>query len=214
MTNLFDSLLPPLPWSFLFIQDLIGTIVFAVSGAMAARQHKMDIFGMFILAFVTGVGGGTLRDVMIGSTPVFWMKQPIYVLMITLAVIITAVFKNNISKKEWQTGLLIFDAIGLGVFTVIGVQKGLDFGLHPFIAIALGGITGCFGGVIRDILRNEVPIVLQKEVYVTASLVGGVIFVLFYSSGVESRWVDIATVATVIVIRLLAIRFNLNLPRI
>ncbi|WGE91535.1 trimeric intracellular cation channel family protein [Actinobacillus genomosp. 1] len=214
MTNLFDSLLPPLPWSFLFIQDLIGTIVFAVSGAMAARQHKMDIFGMFILAFVTGVGGGTLRDVMIGSTPVFWMKQPIYVLMITLAVIITAVFKNNISKKEWQTGLLIFDAIGLGVFTVIGVQKGLDFGLHPFIAIALGGITGCFGGVIRDILRNEVPIVLQKEVYVTASLVGGVIFVLFYSAGVESRWVDIATVATVIVIRLLAIRFNLNLPRI
>lgn len=214
MTNLFDSLLPPFPWSFLFIQDLIGTIVFAVSGAIAARQHKMDIFGMFILAFVTGVGGGTLRDVMIGSTPVFWMKQPIYVLMITLAVIITAVFKNNFSKKEWQTGLLIFDAIGLGVFTVIGVQKGLDFGLHPLIAIALGGMTGYFGGVIRDILRNEVPIVLQKEVYVTASLIGGVIFVLFYSAGVESRWVDIATVATVIVIRLLAIRFNLNLPRI
>lgn len=214
MTNLFDSLLPPFPWSFLFIQDLIGTIVFAVSGAIAARQHKMDIFGMFILAFVTGVGGGTLRDVMIGSTPVFWMKQPIYVLMITLAVIITAVFKNNFSKKEWQTGLLIFDVIGLGVFTVIGVQKGLDFGLHPLIAIALGGMTGCFGGVIRDILRNEVPIVLQKEVYVTASLIGGVIFVLFYSAGVESRWVDIATVATVIVIRLLAIRFNLNLPRI
>ncbi|WGE86785.1 trimeric intracellular cation channel family protein [Actinobacillus equuli subsp. haemolyticus] len=214
MTNLFDSLLPTQPWSFLFIQDLIGTIVFAVSGAMAARQHKMDIFGMFILAFVTGVGGGTLRDVMIGSTPVFWMKQPIYVLMITLAVIITAVFKNNISKKEWQKGLLIFDAIGLGVFTVIGVQKGLDFGLHPCIAIALGGITGCFGGVIRDILRNEVPIVLQKEVYVTASLVGGVIFVLFYSAGVESRWVDIATVSTVILIRLLAIRFNLHLPRI
>lgn len=214
MIDLFDSLLPPLPWPFLFIQDLIGTIVFAVSGAMAARQHKMDIFGMFILAFVTGVGGGTLRDMMIGSTPVFWMKQPIYVLMITFAVMLTAIFKNSFSKKTWQKGLLIFDAIGLGVFTLIGVQKGLDFGLHPCIAIALGGMTGCFGGVIRDILRNEVPIVLQKEVYVTASLIGGVIFVLFYSIGVESRWVDTATVSTVIFIRLLAIRFNLHLPRI
>ncbi|WP_150538355.1 trimeric intracellular cation channel family protein [Actinobacillus vicugnae] len=214
MTHWLESLLQPLPWSFLFVQDLIGTIVFAVSGAMAARQHKMDIFGMFILAFVTGVGGGTLRDVMIGSTPVFWMKQPIYVLMISVAVVLTAIFKNKISKKEWQKGLLIFDAIGLGVFTVIGVQKGLDFGLHPLIAIALGGITGCFGGVIRDILRNEVPIVLQREVYVTASLVGGVIFVLFYSAGVESRWVDIATVSTVIFIRLLSIRFNLHLPKI
>ncbi|MDH2925190.1 putative membrane protein YeiH [Nicoletella semolina] len=213
MPNEFN-LFPPLPWSFLFLQDLIGTIVFAISGAMAARQHKMDIFGLFILAFVTGVGGGTLRDVMIGSTPVFWIKQPIYVLMITLAVILTAVLKHNIDKKGWQKGLLFFDAIGLGVFTVIGVQKGLDFGVHPLIAIALGGVTGCFGGLIRDILRNEVPIILQREIYVTASLIGGAIFVLFYYAGVESRWVDIVTISSVIFIRLLAIRFNLNLPRI
>ncbi|MDO4430288.1 MAG: trimeric intracellular cation channel family protein [Lonepinella koalarum] len=211
---MFTSLIPELPWSFLFIQDLIGTIVFAISGAIAARQHKMDIFGMFILAFVTGVGGGTLRDMMIGSTPVFWMKQPIYVLMITLAVVITAIFRNQISRKRWQTGLLVFDAIGLGVFTVIGVQKGLDFGLHPLICVALGGVTGCFGGLIRDILRNEVPIILQKEVYVTASLAGGVIFVTANSFGVESDWVYLATVFTVIMIRLLAIRFNLNLPKV
>lgn len=152
---MFSELIPALPWSFLFIQDLIGTIVFAISGAIAARQHKMDIFGMFILAFVTGVGGGTLRDMMIGSTPVFWMKQPIYVLMITLAVVITAIFRNQISRKSWQTGLLVFDAIGLGVFTVIGVQKGLDFGLHPLICVALGGVTGCFGGLIRDIFTQR-----------------------------------------------------------
>ncbi len=209
-----NELFPPFPWSFLFIQDLIGTIVFAISGAIAARQHKMDIFGMFVLAFVTGVGGGTLRDVMIGSTPVFWMKQPIYVLMISVAVVIVAILKNQIDRDYWKKGLLIFDAIGLGVFTVIGVQKGLDFGLHPMICVALGGVTGCFGGLIRDILRNEVPIILQKEVYVTASLVGGIIFILFRDAGFESNWVDVATVLTVIVIRMLTIRFNLHLPKI
>ncbi|KMK52297.1 membrane protein [[Actinobacillus] muris] len=208
------SLIPEFPWSFLFIQDLIGTVVFAISGAIAARQHRMDIFGMFVLAFVTGVGGGTLRDVMIGSTPVFWMKQPIYVLMISVAVVIVALAKNAIDKAYWKTGLLIFDAIGLGVFTVIGVQKGLDFGLHPLISIALGGVTGCFGGLIRDILRNEVPIILQREVYVTASLVGGIIFILFREAGFESNWIDVATVSTVIAIRMLTIRFNLHLPKI
>ena len=204
----------PQAWSFLFIQDLIGTIVFAISGAIAARQHKMDIFGMFILALVTGVGGGTLRDMLIGSTPVFWMKQPIYLVMISIAVIITAIFRNQISRKSWQIGLLVFDAIGLGVFTVIGVQKGLDFGLHPLICIALGGMTGCFGGLIRDILRNEVPIILQKEIYVTASLIDGVIFVLAYSAGLASDWIYFVTASTVIVIRLLAIKYNLNLPKV
>ncbi|MGX2949603.1 trimeric intracellular cation channel family protein [Ursidibacter sp. B-7004-1] len=212
--NPIHDLIPAFPWSFLFIQDLIGTIVFAISGAIAARQHKMDLFGMFVLAFVTGVGGGTLRDVMIGSTPVFWMKQPIYVLMIALAVIITAIFRNSLNKAGWQKGLLIFDAIGLGVFTVIGVQKGLDFGLHPLICVALGGVTGCFGGLIRDILRNEVPIILQKEVYVTASLIGGIIFILFREAGFESNWIDVATVTTVIAIRMLTIRLNLHLPKI
>lgn len=211
---MITGLYPEFPWSFLFIQDLIGTIVFAISGAIAARQHKMDIFGMFVLAFVTGVGGGTLRDVMIGNTPVFWMQQPIYVLMILLAVLITAIFKHQFDSKNWKTGLLVFDAIGLGVFTIIGVQKGLDLNLHPLICITLGGVTGCFGGLIRDILRNEVPIILQKEVYVTASLAGGILFILFRDWGFESYLVDIVTVLTVIMIRILTIRFNLHLPRI
>lgn len=211
---MINDLFPAFPWPFLFIQDLIGTIVFAISGAIAARQHKMDIFGMFVLAFVTGVGGGTLRDVMIGSTPVFWMKQPIYVLMISIAVILVAILRNQIDRAYWKKGLLIFDAIGLGVFTVIGVQKGIDFGLHPLICIALGGVTGCFGGLIRDILRNEVPIILQKEVYVTASLIGGIIFILFRDAGFESNWIDVATVTTVIAIRMFTIRYNLHLPKV
>lgn len=100
------------------------------------------------------------------------------------------------------------------MFTVIGVQKGLDFGLHPLICVALGGVTGCFGGLIRDILRNEVPVILQKEVYVTASLVGGIIFILFRDAGFESNWIDVATVTTVIAIRMLTIKFNMHLPKI
>lgn len=214
MIEVIAEISPPFPWSFFFIQDLIGTIVFAISGAMAARQHKMDIFGMFTLAFVTGVGGGTLRDMMIGSTPVFWIKQPIYIVMVLFAVIIVAICKKQLDSAQWKRGLLIFDAIGVGIFTIIGVQKGLNFGLHPMICVALGAITGCFGGLIRDILRSEVPIILQKEIYVTASLIGGIIFILLRNAGFESNWIDIATVLTVIIIRLLTIRFNVHLPKI
>lgn len=211
---MLNELFPPFPWSFLFIQDLIGTVVFAITGAMAARTHKMDIFGVFVLAFVTGVGGGTLRDVMIGSTPVFWMKQPIYVLMIFVAVAITVLLKNLLDKNYWKTGILIFDAIGLGVFTVIGAQKGLHFELHPIIAVTLGAVTGCFGGLIRDILRNEVPIILQREVYVTASLVGGIMFVSCRYLGIESNWVDVVTVFAVIAIRLFTMRWDIHLPKV
>ena len=104
--------------NYIYILDLIGTVVFAITGALAAKEHKMDVFGMFILAFVTGVGGGTLRDMMIGSTPVFWMKNPFYILMIVLGVVLPIVFKK---MSEWKKSILFFDAIGLGVFTVIGV---------------------------------------------------------------------------------------------
>lgn len=197
--------------SFLFIQDLIGTAVFAISGALAAREFRMDIFGMFIVAFVTGVGGGTLRDMMIGSTPVFWMKQPIYIVMIIIGVVFTVIFRK---KMEYlRKSLLLFDTIGLGVFTIIGVQKGLDFNLPPVIAVALGTITGCFGGVIRDILCNQVPTILQKEIYATPCFIGGIIFIILRMTGFESSWVDIITVSSIICIRLLAVKYHLQLPK-
>lgn len=195
----------------LFILDLIGTTVFAISGALAAREHKLDIFGMFIIAFVTGMGGGTLRDMMIGSTPVFWMKQPIYVVMITIGVILSIIFRNKM--EYWRKSLLLFDTTGLGVFTIIGIQKGLMFNLHPVIAIALGTITGCFGGIIRDILCNKIPRILHKEIYATPCALGGILFLSLRHFGFESHLVDISTVIFIIAVRLLAVKYHWHLPK-
>ena len=189
--------------NYIYILDLIGTVVFAITGALAAKEHKMDVFGMFILAFVTGVGGGTLRDMMIGSTPVFWMKNPFNILMIVLGVVLPIVFKK---MSEWKKSILFFDAIGLGVFTVIGVEKGIDFGLHPVIAVALGAVTGCFGGLIRDILRNQIPAVLHKEIYATASLTGGIMFFVLNYLGFHSDLVAVLTAFIVFIIRVLALK--------
>jgi possible membrane protein len=196
--------------NYIYILDLIGTVVFAITGALAAREHKMDVFGMFILAFVTGVGGGTLRDMMIGSTPVFWMKNPFYILMIVLGVVLPIVFKK---MSEWKKSILFFDAIGLGVFTVIGVEKGIDFGLHPVIAVALGAVTGCFGGLIRDILRNQIPAVLHKEIYATASLTGGIMFFVLNYLGFHSDLVAVLTAFIVFIIRVLALKYRWELPK-
>ena len=196
--------------NYIYILDLIGTVVFAITGALAAKEHKMDVFGMFILAFVTGVGGGTLRDMMIGSTPVFWMKNPFYILMIVLGVVLPIVFKK---MSEWKKSILFFHAIGLGVFTVIGVEKGIDFGLHPVIAVALGAVTGCFGGLIRDILRNQIPAVLHKEIYATASLTGGIMFFVLNYLGFHSDLVAVLTAFIVFIIRVLALKYRWELPK-
>ena len=196
--------------NYIYILDLIGTVVFAITGALAAKEHKMDVFGMFILAFVTGVGGGTLRDMMIGSTPVFWMKNPFYILMIVLGVVLPIVFKK---MSEWKKSILFFDAIGLGVFTVIGVEKGIDFGLHPVIAVALGAVTGCFGGLIRDILRNQIPAVLHKEIYATASLTGGIMFFVLNYLGFHSDLVAVLTAFIVFIIRVLALKYRWELSK-
>lgn len=196
--------------NYIYILDLIGTVVFAITGALAAKEHKMDVFGMFILAFVTGVGGGTLRDMMIGSTPVFWMKNPFYILMIVLGVVLPIVFKK---MSEWKKSILFFDAIGLGVFTVIGVEKGIDFRLHPVIAVALGAVTGCFGGLIRDILRNQIPAVLHKEIYATASLTGGIMFFVLNYLGFHSDLVAVLTAFIVFIIRVLALKYRWELPK-
>lgn len=143
------------------ILDIIGVFVFAISGVLAAISKKLDLFGVFIIAFVTALGGGTLRDALIGSVPVGWMQDLKYVYIIIVGCIVAITFRNYLNKL--RISLFLFDTIGLGVFTLIGIEKGLDYGLHPIICIALGTISATFGGLIRDILCNEIPLLLQKR---------------------------------------------------
>lgn len=192
------------------ILDILGTISFAVSGVLTAYYKKLDPFGVFIIAFVTALGGGTLRDVLIGNTPVTWMVDIKYMYIISIAVVLSLIFIKKISYL--RTSLFLFDTIGLGVFTIIGIEKGLDNNLHPLICLALGTITASFGGVIRDILSNEIPVVFRKEIYATACVIGGSIFLLLHYLNSPLLVTYVITSVIIITIRLLAVKYNLSLP--
>lgn len=190
--------------------DLIGTFAFAISGALAAFNKKMDPFGIFIIAFVTAVGGGTLRDVLIGKTPVGWMLDLNYGYVILAATIVAIAFRNYL--KYLKKSLFLFDTIGLGVFTLIGIEAGMTAGLNPIISVALGTMTASFGGVIRDILCNEIPVIFRKEIYATACIVGGIVFFALNGYGINENLLYVSVALVVILIRLLAVKYKLRLP--
>lgn len=192
------------------ILDLLGTIAFAISGALAAMNRRLDLFGIFIIAFVTSIGGGTIRDVLIGSTPVTWMENTIYIYFIGFVTIFAIIFRKKLNHLK--KSLFLFDTIGLGVFTITGVEMGVQNDLNPIISIALGAMTGTFGGVIRDILCNEIPVIFRKEIYATACILGGLSFVILHDMGVNTDIIYIITSLTVIVIRLVVVRYHISLP--
>ena len=198
----------------MFIQtiDILGTIAFAISGVLVAMSKRMDPFGVFIIAFVTAVGGGTLRDLLIGSTPVFWMTDMIFMYVIAAATFLAVVFRNQI--KHLRRSLFLFDTIGISLYTVIGIEKGLNAGLHPIICIALGTITACFGGVIRDILCNEIPVIFRKEIYATACIFGGVTYFVLREFIGDENLIFVIALTVVITIRLLAVIFKISLPSV
>lgn len=189
--------------------EIIGTMAFAMSGALTAMNKKMDPFGVFIIAFVTAVGGGTLRDVLIGRTPVGWMLDIRYVYLIIVGFILAILFRKKFDRL--RTSLFLFDTIGLGVFTLIGLEKGINIGLHPVICIALGTITACFGGVIRDILCTEIPVIFRREIYATICIFGGIVFFLLRKLNLENDFLYLAT-SIIITIRLMAVKFKWYLP--
>ncbi len=194
---------------FIFTIDYVGTLVFAISGVLAGVEKKFDLFGVIILAFVTAIGGGTVRDVLIGSTPVGWMTNEIYIYLILMAVPFCYFFKDKIIYL--RQGFFLFDTLGIGLFTVLGLQKTLALGLSPLIALAMGVVSACFGGVIRDVLINEVPLIFRKEIYASACLAGGITFLVSNYFLAENISMIIA-IATVIAIRILAIKRNWELP--
>ena len=192
------------------ILDVLGTAAFAISGALSAMNRKLDLFGIFIIAFVTAIGGGTLRDVLIGSTPVSWMQNTINLYLIGGVTTMSIIFRNKLDYLK--KSLFLFDTIGLGIFTIIGVETGIKAELEPIISIALGTMTGCFGGVIRDILCNEIPVIFRKEIYATASIAGGICFMILYTTGMDQNIIYISTTFLIIIIRLVVVKYRISLP--
>jgi uncharacterized membrane protein YeiH len=192
--------------------DILGTIAFAISGVLIAINKKMDLFGILIIAFVTAIGGGTLRDLLIGETPVSWMKDITYTYVIIASSVFAIIFKSKINYL--RTSLFLFDTIGIGLYTVVGIDKGVNAELHPIICIALGTMTASFGGVIRDILCNEVPVIFRKEIYATACILGGITYFLLKELPIDNNIVFVIAGVVVIVARLLAVKFKIALPTI
>lgn len=195
---------------FIYFCDLFGTLVFAISGVLVAIEKKFDLIGAIIIGIVTAVGGGTLRDVLIGETPVGWMKDLNYLYVIFCAVPLCFFFQKTIQKL--RKGIFLFDTIGIGLFTILGLQKTLSIGLSPLVAVMMGIVSAVFGGVIRDVLTNEIPLIFRKEIYASACLVGALVFLgleYFYAGAFYNLPVAILVV---IIIRYLAVMRNWELP--
>jgi uncharacterized membrane protein YeiH len=196
--------------NFIEVIDLLGTIAFAISGALAAFSKKLDPFGIVIIAFVTAAGGGTLRDILIGIEPISWMRDMTFIYIILACVVISFFFRKYLLKL--RTTLFLFDTIGIGLYTVVGLEMGLKAGLHPLICIVLGCITACFGGVIRDILVNEIPVIFRKNVYATACILGGGVYFILLKFQLPNEIVFPASAISVIAIRIASVVFKINLP--
>lgn len=198
--------------SLIYTLDLIGTGVFAISGFLVAGEKRFDIFGAAVVALVTAVGGGTLRDVLIGSTPVGWMKDLWYPGVIAFAIIIAWFLGPTIRKL--QKTMFLFDTIGIGIFTILGLEKTLALGLHPVIAIMMGTVSAVFGGVVRDVLVNREPLVFREELYATACLAGGILYVVLSLFQLPDDLLIVFTVLAIVTIRSLAVLRGWNLPKV
>ncbi len=196
--------------TLLYVMDLFGVAVFAITGSLAAGKKRMDLFGVVVLATVTALGGGTLRDLVLGASPVFWVSAPIY-LIVAVATAIVTFFLVRFCGLPLRL-LAVADAFGLAVFTVLGTQKALDMGISPGIAVVMGIMTGVVGGIIRDILSGEIPLILRREIYATASLCGAITFCVISVALQKQGLAAIVSVIVTLVLRLSAIKWKMSLP--
>lgn len=199
----------------LYVLDLLGVAVFAVSGALAAGRKSLDLLGVFVAAVMTAIGGGTIRDVLLDRTPIFWIEDTTYLLVIGLAAALT-IPTARVAPKSGLEGprraFLVADALGLALFTVSGTRIALEAGLPWLTAVVMGAITGTAGGVIRDVVVDELPLVLRRDLYATASLAGGVTFVGLTTFALPVLPAALAGAAVVVALRLAAIVWGLHLP--
>lgn len=189
--------------------DYLGTFAFAISGIRLAAAHRFDWFGAYVVGLVTAVGGGTLRDIMLDS-PIFWLTEPSYLLITALALVVTILFRKWLVRLN--NTVYFFDAVGLGLFTAVGVAKSIALGFPWWIAPIMGTITGSFGGMIRDILINEVPLIFRSDFYAMACLIGGFLYVGLLYLGVELFWTQGISAVSVVVLRILAAKYHWGIP--
>ena len=195
--------------TFLFIIEVLGTIAFAISGIRLAATKNFDWFGAYTVGLVTAIGGGTMRDILL-DIPVFWMQTWWYLAVTALSLATVIVFRNKLVSRERI--LFLFDSVGLALFCVIGIQKTLATGYPMWVATIMGVITGAFGGVIRDILINEEPLVFRKDVYATACLAGALVYWVIMILGGSPLLQQITCAIVLIGLRILALKYSLQLP--
>ena len=194
---------------FITLCDYVGTFAFAISGIRLASAKKFDWFGAYVVGGVTAVGGGTIRDVLVDATP-FWMTQSSYLIVTGLALLFVIIFRKYVIRLN--NTIFIFDAIGLGLFTVVGVAKTLEYGFPIWAAIIMGTVTGAFGGMLRDTLINEVPLIFRKDIYASACVIGGIIYYICLQINISLPVTQFISAATVFVTRAIAVKYHISLP--
>jgi len=194
---------------FTTIIEVAGTFAFAISGIRLASRKQIDWFGAYIIGLVTAIGGGTARDLFLGITP-FWMLDSKYFLTTAVALLVTLLFKEKILR--WKNTLFLFDAIGLGLFTIVGISKSLETGLPPWVCVVMGTITGSLGGVVRDVLLNEVPLLLRKDIYALACVAGGIVYFVCINLNFSNSLTELVAASVIIFVRIIALKFHIHLP--
>lgn len=197
--------------SFMEVLDFIGTFAFAISGIRLASAKQFDLFGAYVVGVVTAIGGGTLRDLMLGVTPI-WMINPMYLICSGIALLWVILFEKKLVRQE--VTFFIFDTIGLALFTVVGVEKALGLGFPLWVAVIMGTITGAAGGVFRDVFINEIPLIFRKEIYALACIIGGLFYGLFNWLNVDLVLTQCLSGFSVFLVRILAVKYHLGLPRL
>lgn len=194
--------------------NLFGVMMFAMSGALAATDKNLykDLFGVSFTAFATSVGGGTLRDIILGAHPIAWVADNNYLIAISIGIILMIILKKQLVKIPKI--LLVFDSIGIAIYTIIGMEKALALDVAPLAAVIMGLFTAVMGGVIRDTLINEIPQIFRKEIYATACIAGAIIYLLLKYTSLPGIWPAVISIISIIAIRLTAVKFKWSLPKL
>ena len=195
--------------NFINFVDYAGTFAFAISGIRLASAKRFDWFGAYVVGLVTAIGGGTTRDILLDVTP-FWMQQPSYLIITGIALLCVIAFGRQLIRLN--NTFFIFDAIGLGLFVVVGIERSIQAGFPFWVSIIMGMITGSVGGIMRDILINEVPLIFRKDIYALACVLGGIVFYVCSEFGIPSEITQVLSATSVILMRIIAVRFHLGLP--